>query len=436
MKRILLLIAAFLLLLLTLNYFNVFSITKTENTTFKMSQEDPFKNTIVESLIYHIDTQKDTLINTVHNTKVVFLKDCFVDAKGQVVKGNVSFEFAEAFSLDEILFSNLTTTSNKSFLETGGMLYVNASIDGKEVFINPKNPIYIEVPTPDFKPDMKLYQGTRDQNGNMNWVNPKPLQNYLVSINLNLLDFLPNGFEKAVRKQHQNITIAEIDSIYYGLRKREIEVRGVSVKFEGIDSYIIKTIKAKEYQNTYIATREFEERLQYLFHSRDNTLIELYINNLDKNMWEVDEMVANMSTDSVPIISELKLSKTKKGMVTYYIEEDTLGYSYDKKILFNNFAKQRKTNVREGVKYAQILQGFYEKKLKENRTKLNKIQEQIDKEEQKNTKNYNRLLNEYRIIEEERQTYRMQTYGFILTEKGWINIDRGTQPKKMGLPTH
>ncbi len=69
------------------------------------------------------------------------------------------------------------------------MFYFDASQQGRKVFINPQNPIYIEVPAVEAKDGFMLYDGIRNKEGKVRWTNPKPLQKWLLSMDLGILNF-------------------------------------------------------------------------------------------------------------------------------------------------------------------------------------------------------------------------------------------------------
>lgn len=58
-----------------------------------------------------------------------------------------------------------------------------------------------------------------------------------------------------------------------------------------IDPARIAAIWNDKFQNTIIATKEFEERLQVIFQSCDPGPLEVYLSNLDKPLWESDSLV-------------------------------------------------------------------------------------------------------------------------------------------------
>ena len=80
--------------------------------TQKTSLNAPFKETIVPSQFFEIKGDKDNVLEGEQGTVMVFPKGCFLNTKGEIVEENISIELAEAFSLTDILLSNLTTTSN------------------------------------------------------------------------------------------------------------------------------------------------------------------------------------------------------------------------------------------------------------------------------------------------------------------------------------
>jgi mono/diheme cytochrome c family protein len=61
-----------------------------------------------------------------------------------------------------------------------------------------------------------------------------------------------------------------------------------------IDPARIAAIVSSEFQNTIIATKEFEERLQVIFKKGNPAILDLYVNNLDKKLYRTDSMAMNM----------------------------------------------------------------------------------------------------------------------------------------------
>ncbi len=62
----------------------------------------------------------------------------------------------------------------------------------------------------------------------------------------------------------------------------------------GVNPASVKTIWNSKFNNTNLATKEFEERMLHIHKTCNNAILELYINNLDKNLCTVDSMAMRM----------------------------------------------------------------------------------------------------------------------------------------------
>lgn len=429
MKRI------FKFIAITLFLFSIQQCTTVEEkSTIKFSEQDPFKETIVKSQFFDINSKIDNVVESESGTLVVLPIGCFTNSNGDIITENVKIELAEALTLQEMLLSNLTTTSNGNLLETDGMIYINFTANGKQLTVNPKTPIHIEIPTLNKKDNMMVYKGIRDEKGNMNWIEPKDLENYLIPIDIDLLDFYPENFENEVIKglpfrNHKTISKALTDSLYYsmslsngsdltkGFAKTNINEPYYSIDSNdlkegeidfiissmdgvcGIDPASIKVINDKKYENTLIATREFEERLKFIFQTCNKEILEIYTKNIDLNLWELDSTAH----------SKLK------------------GSSIDSNFL--NFYNKRLTKVKNSDTYSKLLKTYYEKQLRKVKKDLQSLKTTALKELKEKNKIAQKISKDYKKILKQREKFRMETYGFDWTESGWINIDRGVNPK-------
>jgi hypothetical protein len=452
MKKILFSTINLLLLLASCNLGN----KKTYNTQ-KLGANDPFAKTMVASEFFDLNADIGNVIEGGKGSIISFPKGCFLDKNGNEITGNVKVELAEALSYDDMLLSNLTTTSNGAPLETDGMIYLNAkTADGADVNVNPKKPLYVEIPSMNKRPGMMAYVGERDDQGNMNWVDPKPIENYLINVDLQELDFLPPGFAEEVKrgmpfKHYKVATKVLTDSLYYSLAKyygagfaqeapataptnlnlnepyynpnavvdngkytkESYEVNSSkpekgaehgysdtsSLNTEnewGIDPATVKTIRSDKFSHTFIATREFEKRMATIFQTCNNSILLLYVNNLDKNLWEIDEMAAKQ-------LGEASI--------------------YGKK--FKAFAALRQTNVRGADENATLLKGYFEKQLAAIKDSLALIEGIAQAQVQEHNRIVDSVADEYRKLLFKREAYRMQRYGFAWTNTGWINVDTG-----------
>lgn len=378
-------------------------------------------------------------------TLVIIPENAFVDSNGVVVKEVVDFELVEALTLEDMVLYNLATTSNGKLLETGGMLYVNAKVNGKAVLINTSTPLYIEVPTDEVKKDMMAFEGEISEDGKLNWVNPKPLKKYLTKVPLNTLDFLPAGFSDAVTSVlpiagHSSNTKELSDSLYYSLAKPVIEMGMTDqeiydVQMKGEDRYImggisvetkkwdkadslkkpfpcgihpssIQAILDSAFANSYIATKEFENRISLLHkESREGEeLLKIYISNIQNDLWVADSLVADKATGA-----------TRKA--------------------FKTLSREKLSNVKDSPLYSKHLQDFYKKRRLENIKETNKKNAKLA---QATKDELTKLKNEYLAImkseAKERNSKRISqlrsrsvvnsaAYSFAWTKAGWANID-------------
>lgn len=419
--------------------------------TQKFQPQDPFKKNITPSQFFTIDTKRDTVVNSSEGTIIVIPKGCFKNNAGEIVETAVQIELTEALTIDEMILSNLTTLSNNHLLETDGMLYFNATANGQQLHIRKETPIHIEIPTKQKKEGMSVYKGVRDSAGNMNWIEPKPLVNYLIPIDQGLLNFLPEGFEAAVEKgipfkNHIISTSTLNDSLYYSLsvsngsenvkgfasldlnepyynkQKKVANGKYKSSSFQnkpdndtspsllikgdsascGIDPAIIKLIKSKKYEYSLLATREFESRLKVILKTCNQAVLEIYAKNTGKNLYELDSLASEALRNN-----------------QYYHT-------------FHDFYQQKLTNVRQADKYAKLLKEYYEKELKSIRASLEEEKKRWVNQLDKKNAEAEKLVENYKQLLLKREKFRMETYGFEWTETGWINIDKGIIPKTWG----
>lgn len=337
--------------------------------------------------LFTIDPDKDTVIETSGGIIFAIPAGAFIGANDPM-----TIEVREALTSFDVIKAGLSTTSNGALLETGGMFYLNARNGETSLKLNPEKPVCANVPTSEIRPGMQLFDGERQADGSINWVNPKPMEKPLIPVDIFSLNFYPPGYLNRVAElgfdaNHEKVT----DSVYYsyaGKRRFEFvysEVGQLTVpdgkalfqakcsschyasdqygtgpglkgvlsripagnwKYDFVqnpaavikagDPYIsslypskfktvmtgfpdltpleidaalayadhlgapygseidparIAAIRSEEFQNTLIATIEFEERLQVIFAHCEPGALDLYVNNLDKKMYEIDSMV-------------------------------------------------------------------------------------------------------------------------------------------------
>jgi len=155
---------------------------------------------------FTINADKDTIIKGASGTVLHIQKNTFIDSSGQIVNGQIDIELKEAFSPADIVLCNLTTTSDEQFLQSGGMIYTNATANGKPLQIAGGKEIGIAMPTDSTKDGMQLFEGVAD-GGGINWKNPLALKNGILPV----IPVVPQNQNPAIgnsisRKVHTNVS--------------------------------------------------------------------------------------------------------------------------------------------------------------------------------------------------------------------------------------
>jgi hypothetical protein len=289
---------------------------------------------------FRIDATRDTVVETKGGIVFAIPAGAFLLDDGQAAVGGVQLLVREALNPASIIRAGLSTLSDDQLLESGGMFSVNASKDGKALRMDPARGVYAEIPTDSVKPGMQLYSGKRLTDGTIDWVNPQPLEHDLMPVDMQTLDFYPHPYLDSLRSWGYNSrNKAFTDSLYYsfaqlfGSQEDELastrigvvqydeattgEIVPPPVKNRQVTDTVypqrdstssrrdlpcninpakIKAIWNKQFQNTLLATREFEERLRWIHRTENGAILDLYVSHLDRNLSDIDSMTAKLLT--------------------------------------------------------------------------------------------------------------------------------------------
>lgn len=86
----------------------------------------------------------------------------------QKVTGKIKIEVQEYYELPEMIFANLSTSSNTDLLETGGMIHLKITSEGKECILDKDKTIEVGFPKKRMGPQMDLFFGNKNDNS-VNW---------------------------------------------------------------------------------------------------------------------------------------------------------------------------------------------------------------------------------------------------------------------------
>lgn len=124
---------------------------------------------------FSISNNKDTILKSKSGVAIHIDKNTFVNEKGEKLNGVINLEFKEALTPYDIVMANLVTKWDDLLLESGGMIYMNASTNTTTVKIAGNKSVTLTVPSQKIKKNMQVFEGVIDNKKTINWVKPRPL---------------------------------------------------------------------------------------------------------------------------------------------------------------------------------------------------------------------------------------------------------------------
>ena len=94
---------------------------------------------------YTIDSKRDTTIFGEQGTRIFICANSF-RFEDNSIKDSITIELKEFYKMSDIAISNLSTTSEGKLIETGGMIYINVSSNGKTLELMDDKKIVVHFP--------------------------------------------------------------------------------------------------------------------------------------------------------------------------------------------------------------------------------------------------------------------------------------------------
>ena len=193
----------------------------------------------------------------------------------------------------------------------------------------------------------------------------------------------------------------------------------------GINPAKIKAIWNEQFQNTFVATREFEERLEYIHYESDPALLDLYLENLDKPLYYIDSMAAlkwrGAGLDASNMF-ELFAARRDGKVKTVSVQFDLLRKYYQNKTKAFTEAIA-KTQSEFWEKQEQMDIDASVRKTDHTVDSSNRISQNFAQEFDLNLKEAYRQLGYDTSIPKMRPVP-ATAYGTTITSTGWCNVDR------------
>lgn len=146
--------------------------------------ENPLTADNIETTRFSINADQDTTVVCPQGTVLRIYQNTFVDASGNSPTGQVDIEVKEVLTNEDIVLANFYTLSNGQLLESGGMIYVNATASNEQLTIADGQSIGIIIQPDNRMENMQVFSGEVDtSNGQVNWIEPNAiLENDFISL--------------------------------------------------------------------------------------------------------------------------------------------------------------------------------------------------------------------------------------------------------------
>ena len=251
----------------------------------------------IESEYFNIDIKTDTTLVTKNGSIYRIYANSFETETGDSIN-QIQIEIKEVFNPIDFVIGNLTTTSNNRLLSSGGMLYINASINDKITKLKSGKEIGIMIPTSELDDEMLIFEGVKDSLS-INWTN----QNSILNKELKELE----QSYKTITYQFDNIADFESKELdkWFWSPERKI---GDITQFQKANIKIIDisrdTVKLKESQNGLFIPEVITKKGQNGFVEDFNTS---YIFSVNKLGWaNIDKFFNDPKSEIVDLSLKVK----------------------------------------------------------------------------------------------------------------------------------
>lgn len=258
----------------------------------------------IDSQLFTIKNNKDTSIVTENGTIYRIYNNSFVTSNNSIISSDIQIEIKEALSPVDFVLANLTTTSNGKILESGGMVYINATSNDQQLQLAEGKEIGVMLPGDSVFDDMSIYEGEKTDTG-MNWAEPEPiLNNKLKSLerSFTTVTYYHHGDETASAEEHKKVD----DWLWLSGRKAGDKVTIGQSKIEVL-SFSTNVASLKESSNGVFTQDVIINKGQNGFVEDFNTS---YIFSVKKLGWaNIDRLFSDPRSEEVDILVSVDNNK-------------------------------------------------------------------------------------------------------------------------------
>jgi hypothetical protein len=163
---------------------NTASVETNDSASQVSSMDDITKHLMSLPESFSIDPTKDTLIKCKKGSMLKLVANSLVLEDGSAPSGPVKIDIIECYTTKDFIGNKLVTSSGNQILETGGMLNIGVTNNGKNLKIKEGKNYTVYFPSEDKKDGMQLFYGNHNANGNTDWTLAEPLKKETPSISI------------------------------------------------------------------------------------------------------------------------------------------------------------------------------------------------------------------------------------------------------------
>lgn len=243
-----------------------------------------YADSSIRTQSFILDNHRDTLLLTDHCLLFIPAHN-FENAQGETVINPVRIEFREIHSSADAWRQGLTTVTEKNeMLQTAGMFFIQVTDSKTNELLRYKKTIRVETGNPLFSSDIQVYRAALERD-KLSWIDPKPTEKTMIPMPLDIFYDVPykqEGFYWDHNTPQKKLT-----------QMPDMRPDATCLAPSQQLQRILKMDSAA-FSKTWIATREFKTRLLAMDASCNHKVLTLYVENIDKMLWEVDAMAADL----------------------------------------------------------------------------------------------------------------------------------------------
>lgn len=233
--------------------------------------------TTVPTTQFIIHAQQDTSL-VLNDHAVLVIPKCAFGDKSQLIHLQVDLQ-EEAI---DFMQQNLSTiTSDGKLLESGGMLHLTAQTSaGTAIEIATDCPLFLRLGSRYALNNAAHYHGV-EKDDRIFWEKAAELEHWLTPVPLKDLNFYLEGHPKP---QHP------VAATPRAMPTQDTGSDTTTTPYCGLDEKIVDQLYQASFERTLISTKEFEQRMHCIHKSCSEDLLNLYLDNLEKNLYEIDAL--------------------------------------------------------------------------------------------------------------------------------------------------